>query len=474
MTKQLHTFNAKSVSPLAQKPSHSLVKMSTMIVLGMLLAGCQSLPFGGSNQQAPVGRFEKVLVPPVSTSTPSQSGNAAVTAAPPGGTTNGPVDLRPSSSQDATAASSPRRFDNLVPDRNSEAMRYEVSAGDILEIAVFPIDELKRRVEVDSAGRVNLPLIGEVRVEGKSTLEIARTLAAQYRGGFVRDPNVSVLVVEKVNQRYTVAGLVRTPGTFPIESNQTLLSALAKSGGLAESADFRNVILRRVVSGATISVPLNVRAVEAGLAPDPRIFAGDIIIAASTGSRISVAGTVERPGLFPITGPVTITQAVALAGGVQRGSNPANIRLFRPVGDTVQTYTYGRYDLESGRIADPQLMPGDRVVVEQRDSKVLVSGAVVQSGSYSWTPGLKLSAAIALARGLNVLADTKQVLILREINGETKAARFDIIEIQKGAAEDPLLLDGDQVFVSTNTTREAILTWAPLASFLNVFAVLAR
>ncbi len=482
MTKSIQTVNATSSVRLTGLKATSRLRGAVLALCGILISGCQSLPFGGEKDQRALGRFETVSTAPILSSSPmptisqtnAPSNNAANQA--PGQTTTspGPVDLRPSAASTTMASNTSGTADNFIPDRGSEATRYEVNSGDILEIAVFPIDELKRRVEVDSAGRVNLPLIGEANVAGKSTLEISRSLADRYRGRFVRDPNVSVLVVEKVNQRYTVAGLVRTPGSYPIEGTQTLLSALAKSGGLTEMADFRSVLLRRTVDGATISVPFNVRSIESGAATDPRIYAGDIVIAGGTGSRISVAGTVERPGLFPITGPVSITQAVALAGGIQRGSNPANITLFRPVGDTIQSYTYGRYDLEAGRIADPQLMAGDRIVVEQRDSKVSVSGAVVQSGTYAWTPGLNLSSAIALARGVTILASNKQVLILREINGETKAARFDLLQIQRGAAVDPLLLDGDRVFVGTDRTRDAILTWAPLASFLNVFAVLGR
>ncbi len=388
MMNYLQMSGTEAYERLTKVSVGSKARALILSVCSLVIAGCETSPFGrGADQQA-FGRFQAASVGSITPSSPLPAVTATSTAtreaAP---QTSGPTDLRLASQSATSPPNGSSPSGNVMPAGSSAATRYKVNSGDVLEIAVYPIDDLKRRVEVDAAGLVNLPLIGEANVAGKSTLEIARELADRYRGRYVRDPNVSVLVVEKVSQRFTIAG------------------------------------------------------------------------------------GVERPGLFPIEGPVSITQAVALAGGIKRGSNPSTITLSRPVGDTVQTYTYGRYDLEAGKIADPQLIAGDRIVVEQRENKVTVSGAVTQTGVYEWTPGLSLSAAIALAKGVTVMANNKEVLILREINGEIQAARFDLLLIQKGASEDPILVDGDRIFVGTDATRNAILTWAPVVSFLNVFAI---
>ena len=96
---------------------------------------------------------------------------------------------------------------------------YRVGPFDKLQISVFGIPELSQEVQVDSSGRFSLPLAGAVEALGKTPEQITGEIAALLRERYVRDPIVSVNLMETVNQMLTVEGQVREPGLYPVVAN---------------------------------------------------------------------------------------------------------------------------------------------------------------------------------------------------------------------------------------------------------------
>ena len=81
-----------------------------------------------------------------------------------------------------------------------------IGPRDVIGIEVFKVPDLARSVQVAETGTVNLPLLGEVRASGKSAQQLERDLTARYGGRYLKDPQVTVKVVEYNSQRVTIEG----------------------------------------------------------------------------------------------------------------------------------------------------------------------------------------------------------------------------------------------------------------------------
>ncbi|HMK89057.1 MAG TPA: polysaccharide biosynthesis/export family protein [Methylocystis sp.] len=134
---------------------------------------------------------------------------------------------------------------------------YELSAGDRLRVIVFGQDSLSNSYAVDGAGRISMPLIGSVPVQGRTPASVEHEIAARLREGFVRDPRVSVEV--EAFRPFFVLGEVQTAGQFPFVEGMTARTAIAIAGGFTPRGYQGGVDLTRVVSGVPITgrVPLD-------------------------------------------------------------------------------------------------------------------------------------------------------------------------------------------------------------------------
>lgn len=109
------------------------------------------------------------------------------------------------------------------------------------------------------------------------------------------------------------------------------------------------------------------------------------------------------------------------------------------------------------------------VVTTPQSRRVVVSGQVAEPGVFPLVGQITLQEAIALAQGLGEVADPSRVIVLRTIDGQQVAARFNLNDIRNGEAVDPVLAPGDIVLVDTAQVRQLIRDIAPLGSLFNVF-----
>lgn len=134
---------------------------------------------------------------------------------------------------------------------------YTLAGGDRLRVIVFGQDSLSNSYAVDGAGRIAMPLIGIVDARGRSTLQLARAIEDKLRGGFLREPKVSVEVEQY--RPFFVLGEVNSSGQFPYVNSMTVQTAIAIAGGYAPRANRTYAELTRAVRGEiyTVAVPIN-------------------------------------------------------------------------------------------------------------------------------------------------------------------------------------------------------------------------
>lgn len=125
---------------------------------------------------------------------------------------------------------------------------------------------------VDDAGNINLPLIGSVTVDGKTTAEAERLVERTYvDGGYYQHINVIVVTQE---EEYFVRGEVKREGRYPLSGDLTLLQAVATAGGYTDYAKLSRIEVKR---GDEVLF-FDASRIEKTLDRDPLIKPGDIIV----------------------------------------------------------------------------------------------------------------------------------------------------------------------------------------------------
>ena len=205
-----------------------------------------------------------------------------------------------------------------------------IASGDLLEIAVYGIPELKQQVRVSAAGVISLPLIGPLSVAGFSSLEAEMAIARQLRDGkFLNDPHVSVFIKEYATQGISVLGEVEKPGIYPLLGSRRLFDAISAAGGLSERAGKEITLIHRNQPEKPVKITMARDPLEA-VQSNLEVYPGDTIVVAKAGV-VYVVGDVNRPSGFLMdkNDSMTVLQAIALAEGTKGTAALNSARLIR-------------------------------------------------------------------------------------------------------------------------------------------------
>lgn len=121
--------------------------------------------------------------------------------------------------------------------------QYTLGTGDKVRIVVFGHEDLSGQFEIDSAGRVSLPLIKDVAAAGLTTAELADSITSRLQPDYLKNPRVNV---EVINYRpFYIIGEVANPGSYPYVNDMTVLTAVAVAGGFTYRASKDKIFLVR-------------------------------------------------------------------------------------------------------------------------------------------------------------------------------------------------------------------------------------
>lgn len=239
---------------------------------------------------------------------------------------------------------------------------YRLGPGDVIDIAVFEVEELSKPAVVAPDGTASLPLIGVVELAGLTTREAASCLRERYGRNLIRDPQIAVTVREYRNQPVTVLGAVERPGVYQLRGPRPLRDVLALAQGLAPDAGGEITIVRgsRTITIATARL----------LEDDPGVEPYDTIRVAKAGV-VYVVGEVGRAGGFPLREPqpVTVLKALALAEGLRRTAAPQRAKIIRTAGGRREEIPVRLSDVLAGRAPDPRLAAGDVLFIPHSQAK---------------------------------------------------------------------------------------------------------
>ncbi len=145
------------------------------------------------------------------------------------------------------ACADSRELPPALVEAPDEPPLYQIGAGDSLTIFVWRNAELSTSVTVRPDGRISVPLIEDLYVEGKTPSNLSREIETQL-AVYIQDPLVTVIVggfVGTFPQQVRIVGEASQPQAIPFRANMTVLDIVIQVGGLTEFADGNNTTLVR-------------------------------------------------------------------------------------------------------------------------------------------------------------------------------------------------------------------------------------
>ena len=164
---------------------------------------------------------------------------------------------------------------------------YRIAPRDILQIAVFQVQDLNNVVQVSEDGNVTLPLVGKVQVRGRTTYEAEQIIADKLRQKYLQSPQVTVSVKE-FGKRITVSGEVKSPRVLADDGNTTLTQAIANAGGVGDLANSTRVHIARSRNQQVQDETYNLDEIQAGQVRDPLLRGGDIVVVEQAGTKVAL------------------------------------------------------------------------------------------------------------------------------------------------------------------------------------------
>jgi polysaccharide biosynthesis/export protein len=229
---------------------------------------------------------------------------------------------------------------NNTPSVETKEDLYQIGAGDVLEVRVFNRPQLSREaVRVDNRGMIRMPMIeGEIRAACLSEAELAKQVANLYLK-YQRNPHVDVFVKEYSSKPVAVMGAVDKPGQFQIQRRVRLLELVSLAGGPTERAGQQILVAHstelsscdQTASSANDFDSYDLNAtLRADVNANPFVKAGDIITVPEA-QQVFVVGNVLKPTTISLKEKVTVSQAIAMAGGTMEDSKKDRVRILRHV-----------------------------------------------------------------------------------------------------------------------------------------------
>lgn len=247
---------------------------------------------------------------------------------------------------------------------------YRVGPRDLLSVRVDEDEKLNGDRRVSEGGTVNLPLLGDVPVLGRTTGEITQIIKKLLEDKYMQRASVDVQVIEFRSRPISVIGAVKTPGNLGFSGHWTLLEAITAAGGLAENHGNVAYVLRRAENGLSdqVTIDLDDLLVRGDQRLNLPIFANDLInVPVNVEVTVYCLGEVAKPGalVFKSSERITLLAAIAHAGGLtDRASRKILVkRVARSDGPQEISVDFNR--VLAGKEPDLELRQGDVIVVKE-------------------------------------------------------------------------------------------------------------
>lgn len=248
------------------------------------------------------------------------------------------------------------------PDEAELSLVYRVGVGDVLDVRLRDVPAIKSSLfTVSASGLLEHPILTRpLKVLGLTTEEISQRIASDLKSRAIESPEVLVGVREYVSHTLLVSGLVKQPGQKVLRREGVPLYVVIAEAQAMPEAGRALIISQRANRAITVDLS-NPKLM------DLLVCSGDVItVQPSPKQYFYIGGEIKIPGEKSFRSGITLMQAILTAGGLTPEASQA-VRIARDGGDGRLVVTrYKLKDINSGKLPDPFIEPGDRITVAGR------------------------------------------------------------------------------------------------------------
>ena len=267
--------------------------------------------------------------------------------------------------------------------------RYRIGAGDVLDIRIYNRPQLSREaVRVEGSGMIRMPLIDtEIQAACLTEGELAKEISTRY-AKFYKNLQVDVFIKEYHSRQVAIIGAVNDQSRFELQRRVRLLELLTYAKGPSSRAGQTiNIVHSTAVSpckkddDSDASAAFTSYKLSDVLQGDPKsnpyLETGDIVTLPEA-DQVYVVGNVFSPLTIALKEPITLTRAIAMAGGLKQDTRKDKIRVLRQEpGTTIRKeITVDLYAIEKKRSEDLALLPNDIIDVPTSAGKSFLRSLV--------------------------------------------------------------------------------------------------
>ena len=296
--------------------------------------------------------------------------------------------VQPKEKPDSSDNKEKKDFINQTADNDRMNDRYRLGYQDTVEVIVFKHPELSQTMNINSDGTIYMPRIDQPIVAVcKTERELKQTIESLYKT-YLRNPFVNVRAVDQKSQPFAVIGAAKNPGNFYLNRRIQLLGLLALAGGPDVERSPSKIRIARV---GNISVceesqqPTDendkVEFITYKLSDvidgtqNPWMQPGDVVSILEA-DEAYVIGNVFKPAKISLREPKTLTEAIAIAGGLDSTAQTDKIIIQRQEAGKVNKteLVFDLKDIRNKKVPDPQLQANDIVQVSNDKIKSVRNG----------------------------------------------------------------------------------------------------
>lgn len=274
--------------------------------------------------------------------------------------------------------------------------RYRIGPGDVLDVRIYNRPQLSRdAVRVEGNGMIRMPLIeGEIQAACLTEGELAKEIATRY-AKYYRNLQVDIFVKEYQSRQVAIIGAVNEQGRFQLQRRIRLLELLTYAKGpSARAGQTINVVHSTAPSFCKAANDDEVAAFTSyklsdTLQGDPRanpyLESGDVVTIPDA-DQVYVVGNVVMPLTIPLNEPITVSRAIAMAGGTRQDTKKDKIRIVRQEAgaSAKKEMIVDLSAIEKRQAEDIQLLPNDIVDVPTSAGRSLLR-SLIGGGTQSLT-----------------------------------------------------------------------------------------
>lgn len=336
---------------------------------------------------------------------------------------------------------------------------YVMGPGDEIRVQLYGKENASYSLAIGREGFIDFPSLGPIAASGQTFQQLRRELENR-----IKEQKIGVEAFISFGALRTmqvfVMGDAYRPGAYNVNGMATVTQALQAAGGIDTVGSLRKIQVKRA-GQKVIDVDLYKMLVWGDTSQDIRLRSGDTVFIPAKGSEISIDGLVKRPAIYELSGPVALVNVLGLAGGMKAAAlKEVSVTRYGETGMRV-------FNLNLSNQHDRQFVvrDGDKITVKPSSTEysqaIVVKGAVVREGVFSFQPGMRISRVLQSAdRDLTSVTDLNYALVVREVDAQRniEVLQFNLGRaLQMPGSEDDIRLQPrDQVLIFSNDATDRL------------------